>query len=344
MIADLQKLSRLIERDSFLKQTIQCKTLAEVPYQGALYPLMAFALGSKDPASPVLFLTGGVHGLEKIGAQLAWSLLKTTMDRLIWDKSLRELFRNIRLVVIPMVNPVGCSHFTRSNGHGVDLMRNSPVRAVDRVPFLLGGQRYSNKLPWYQGQEGVLELENQVLVSYFQEQTSKSRCVVAVDFHSGFGMRDRLWFPFSYTTAPFDDLPEMHALTQLFEQTHPYHVYKVEPQSNGYLLNGDIWDHLFLEFKKHTQNATFLPLTLEMGSWTWVRKNPLQLFSRQGAFNPIKEHRVKRTYRRHHLLFDFLLKAVNSHEIWSNLQTGQRDKHQRFAMERWYSRNKSVRV
>ena len=154
-------------------------------------------------------------------------------------------------------------------------MRNSPVQAIEKTPFLLGGHRYSDKWPWFQGEKGVLEEENKALVSLFQAQASQSRCVIAVDFHSGFGMRDRLWFPFSHTRTPFDDLPEMHALTSLFEQTHPYHIYQIEPQSKGYLLNGDIWDHLFLEFKKTNSGSPFLPITLEMGSWQWLKKNPL---------------------------------------------------------------------
>ena len=338
MIQDLLKLARLIEKEEFLRDVIQCKNLGDISYKTSSYPILAFTIGSKDPTHPVLFITGGIHGLERIGAQLAWSLLKTTIDRMVWDRALRELFKKTRLVVVPLVNPVGYFHSMRSNGQGIDLMRNSPVKATEATPLLLGGQRFSNKLPWYQGQEGILAGENIALMNLFEEQASKSECIVALDFHSGFGMRDRLWFPFSYTAAPFANLPEMHALTQLFEQTHPYHIYQIEPQSKGYLLNGDIWDHLFLDLKRKKTGGTFLPITLEMGSWTWVRKNPLQLFSRRGAFNPVKEHRVKRTYRRHHLLFDFLLKALYSNEVWANLDIGIRSKHEQRGLERWYGK------
>lgn len=34
-------------------------------------------------------------------------------------------------------------------------------------------------------------------------------------------------------------------------------------------------------------------------------KNPRQLFSRHGMFNPIKAHRIKRVLRRHADLLDF---------------------------------------
>lgn len=336
MITDLEKLIRVIERDGYLKETVSCETAAQVGTKADSYPLYVFTVGSKDPSAPTLFLTGGVHGLERIGAQLAWSLLKTTIDRLLWDKSLRQLFAEIRLVVIPLMNPYGYYHHTRCNAHGVDLMRNAPIAAVDKTPFLLGGHRITSRLPWYSGLPGELEPELKALILQFETHAIKSKCLISVDFHSGFGLKDRLWFPFSFTKTPFDNLPEMHSLSHLFEQTHPYHIYLIEPQSAGYLLNGDVWDYLYLEHRKQHPEATYIPLTLEMGSWSWVRKNPTQIFSRHGVFNPIKEHRLKRTFRRHHLLYDFLLKAIHSYEVWSQLDTGLRNKHDQLGLERWY--------
>ncbi len=336
MLKDLLKLVRLAEQPGPLKEFVQVDTLTEIKYRNEVYPIVSFTIGSKNPEHPVLFITGGVHGLERIGAQLAWSLLKTTLDRLTWDILLQELFTKIRLVFIPLVNPVGYEHYTRSNGNGVDLMRNSPVKAIEKTPFLLGGQRYSSRLPWYQGQIDVLEEENKVLYQKFFQSCGQSKCVVSVDFHSGFGVKDRLWFPYSYTAQPFHYFPEMYAFARLFEQTHPYHIYKIEPQSEGYLLNGDIWDYIFLDFKNKNPNSVYLPLTLEMGSWVWVKKNPLQVFSRHGIFNPMKEHRMKRTYRRHHLLYDFLLKSLYSHPAWSDLDTKSRNHNTVAATERWY--------
>jgi hypothetical protein len=336
MLDDLIKLGKMVDRDGPLKDLVSFETLANIEYQGNSYPIFSFTIGPKNPEAPTLFLTGGIHGLERVGAQLAWSLLKTTLDRLLWDKSLQELYKNTRLVIVPLANPVGYYKFKRSNGNDVDLMRNSPVVSNEKTPFLLGGQRYSKKIPWYQGELDILEQENQALYNKFFESCSKSECVIAIDFHSGFGMKDRLWFPYSYTASPFDDLAELHSLTHLFEQTHPYHIYKIEPQSNGYLLNGDLWDYFYLELKKRNPDAVFLPITLEMGSWSWVKKNPLQLFSKEGIFNPVKEHRLKRTYRRHHLLFDFLLKALYSHHVWSQLDPINRNNHYNSGLARWY--------
>lgn len=196
---------------------------------------------------------------------------------------LKALLQKIRIVVVPLMNPVGFYHYKRSNGNNVDLMRNSPIDAVDKTPFLLGGHRLTPHLPWYRGAIDQLEIESQALQKLFEQQAEQSQFVVSIDFHSGFGMKDRLWFPFSYTKKPFDFLAETFALTELFEQSYPYHIYQIEPQSEGYLLNGDLWDYLFLNFRKKNPTGIFIPLTLEMGSWNWVRKNPLQLFSRQGV-------------------------------------------------------------
>lgn len=339
MIESLEKLARLVSNGGNagpLNEFVQCETLAEIKYQKESYPLYAFTIGSHHPEAPTLFISGGVHGIERVGAQLAWSLLKTTIDRLVWDRAHQELFKNIRLVIVPLVNPVGYKKFKRSNGNNVDLMRNSPVVAIDRTPFLVGGQRYTDFLPWYQGNADQMEVETTAVAKKFIESTEKSKAVISIDFHSGFGMKDRLWFPYSYTKTPFEHLPEMHAFSKLFEDTYPFHIYKIEPQSSGYLINGDLWDYLYIELKKKNPGVVFLPMTLEMGSWTWVKKNPWQLFSREGIFNPIKEHRLKRTYRRHTLLFDFLLKALYSHTVWSKQDSAIRNQHAQWAKEKWY--------
>lgn len=336
MLDDLRKLGRMAEEVSPLKELVHFETLAEIEFNNELYPIFSFTIGPKNIEAPCLFITGGIHGLERVGAQLAWSLLKTTLDRLLWDKSLQELYKTTRLVIIPLVNPVGFTKFKRCNGNDVDLMRNSPIISSEKVPFLLGGQRYSKKLPWYQGEINNLEKENQAIHDKFMEIGKRSKCIIAIDFHSGFGMKDRLWFPYSFTSRPFDQLAELTALTNLFEETHPYHVYKIEPQSKGYLINGDLWDYLYLELKKVNPDTIFIPLTLEMGSWTWVRKNPLQIFSKQGIFNPVKAHRLKRTYRRHHLLYDFLIKAIHSHTVWSQLLPDAKINFNNAGLARWY--------
>ena len=336
MIDAIEKLASSVQNDTEFNSLIKSEVLTVIEHQSKSYNINAFRIGTDDYNAPTLLLTGGVHGLERIGAKLAWSLLKSTIDRVKWDVALRELFDKVRLVVVPLVNPVGYKYFTRSNGNGVDLMRNAPIDAEVEVPFLLGGHRVSNMLPWYQGEEGVVEKELDALIQLFQHELIHSSRIISIDFHSGFGLKDRLWFPFSYKKEPFDHLAEMMALTELFEDTHPYHVYIIEPQAAGYQLKGDLWDYLYLDYLEKNKSGVYIPLTLEMGSWSWVRKNPLQVLRRHGAFNPIKEHRLKRTFRRHHLLFDFLLKAVKSHTAWTSDEVEWRISQQQVAMNRWY--------
>jgi hypothetical protein len=62
-----------------------------------------------------------------------------------------------------------------------------------------------------------------------------------------------------------------------------------------------------------------------MGSWNWVKKNPIQLLSFLGAFNPVKQHRMQRTLRRHLPLFDFLVRALISNQAWAVKSNNRKD-------------------
>lgn len=337
MNKEINDLIALVEQTGYLREITRYEKLLELNFEGKVYSIDSFALGSNEQSAPTFFLVGGVHGLERIGADLCLNLLDSTIKRLVWDQAFRQLLKSIRLVFIPLLNPIGYYHYTRCNGNHVDLMRNAPVDAEDKAPYLLGGHRISSAFPWYRGQAGVIEQENQVLIAKFIKECGQSKCVVSIDFHSGFGFKDRLWFPYSKTRKPFPHLAEMHAFSELFEQSYPYHIYRIEPQSHGYLLHGDVWDYIYQKFISINPNV-FLPITLEMGSWLWVKKNPLQLISKQGLFNPIKAHRIKRIYRRHHILYDYILKALYSHAIWSELDEKLRYKHTQLAMELWYGK------
>jgi hypothetical protein len=290
---------------------------SHVEYKNKKYPLVSIHYG--NPTAPTLLLTGGVHGLERIGAQLTLSLLNSFHQRLSWDSVLQEMLKKVQVVFIPLVNPYGYFEIIRGNGNGVDLMRNAPVEAEEKVHFLLGGHNYTNKIHWYRGEK--VEQENQFVFDVVKDILSKSDCLISVDAHSGFGLRDQLWFPFANSRKTFSQINEMYLLFELFEQTHPYHVYKIEPQSKNYLTHGDVWDYCFLNLRKEHQ--IYMPLTLEMGSWIWVKKNPWQIFSKTGLFNPIKEHRLNRTLRRHRPLFEFLIHSLISNSLWTAPQNTQ---------------------
>jgi hypothetical protein len=81
--------------------------------------------------------------------------------------------------------------------------------------------------------------------------------------------------------------------------------------------------------------SVFLPLTLEMGSWLWVKKNPRQLFSREGIFNPLIAHRQQRVLRRHLPLLDFTLRAAAASARWLPGPDAQQ-RHRSAAQARWY--------
>lgn len=303
------------------------------------FPVLAFSFGNPDPRAPVLGLVGGVHGLERIGAQVVLALLKSFSELLLWDRMTQHALEQVRVLFLPMLNPLGILRQTRSNPRGVDLMRNAPVHAGEKPTFLVGGQKISPRLPWYRGDVHVqMEVESEALIRFCRNQFFQSPSVLTMDFHSGFGIIDRIWFPYAKSTQPFPHLAEAFALKQSFDRTYPNHIYRIEPQAKSYTTHGDLWDFTYDQYNLHNSEGIYLPMALEMGSWLWVKKNPLQLFSTLGPFNPLKPHRQKRILRRHLTLFEFLLKSVVSPQTWSGLNLEQKAALHSRALEVWYGR------
>jgi len=313
----LERLERLVDRSVGVAKV---RVLGRIPVRDHEFPLYSFHVGPDDKTLPTLGLFGGVHGLEQVGTQLLLSFLEGFFEQWTWDADLKERFQHFRLVLFPLVNPGGMFLGRRSNPNGIDLMRNAPVEAVGKTPFILGGHRYTNRLPYFRGQENAsMEVEAQALCDFVREELFQARAALALDVHSGFGAKDRLWYPYAKSNVEFPRIKEVHALTDLLDRSYPNHVYNVEAQSSSYTTHGDLWDYLFeLHRAEHGERApAFVPWTLEMGSWIWVKKNPAQLFSMLGPFNPIIEHRVRRTMRRHLPLIDFFLKATRNHAVWT---------------------------
>jgi Zinc carboxypeptidase len=282
--------------------------------QPARFELFTASIGSRDALAPAIGFFGGIHGLERIGSQLLINYMRTLLHRLEWDELLHQQLQSVRLVFMPIVNPWGMWAGTRSNAKGVDLMRNAPQQADERVPFLAGGQHIGPWLPWYCGPHGAeMQSESAAMLKVVAGELSSRPFSLALDCHSGYGFGDSIWFPYARTRRLMHNLPEMFALKTMLEQSHPHHPYSFEPQSNQYLLHGDLWDHAY---DTAPTSSLFLPMTLEMGSWIWIRKNPRQLFSRHGIFNPIKAHRIQRVLRRHGDLLDFLTRAAFGARRW----------------------------
>lgn len=199
------------------------------------------------------------------------SFLYSLIENLRWDRELRRRFEACRLVAVPLVNPGGMLLGQRCNPRGVDLMRNAPVEPSGRVSFLLGGQRLSRRLPWYRGRRGdPMEPETQAVSDFVVREMFEADCALAIDAHSGFGVDDRLWYPYA-KGGDFPRTREAIELARLLERTYPHHRYRVEPQADSYTTAGDLWDHLFdAHVARHgLDGPVFLPWTLEMGSWAW---------------------------------------------------------------------------
>lgn len=204
-LPELTALERIIELGAGKLETrVACEV--KMP-MGDSYPVYVIALGNPDPLVPAVGYFGGVHGLERIGAGVVIAYLQSLVMRLQWDSTLHKQLESVRLVFMPIVNPGGMALGTRANPNGVDLMRNSPVEASDSVPFLIGGQRISAGLPWYRGtKSNAMEIENQAVCEVVETELLSRDFSVSVDCHSGFGSRDRIWFPYAHRRAPIAHL------------------------------------------------------------------------------------------------------------------------------------------
>lgn len=333
-LPELLQLEQLLDRaDQHIRATI----VAEVIVDGFILPIWCLELGRQDPEAPTLGLFGGIHGMERIGSQVLLAWLDSLVARCEWDTALHYLLERTRIVCMPMINVGGLLRTTRANPNGVDLMRNAPVDAEGFTAWPLGGQRLSAKLPWYRGNQERMEVESATLVRIVQERLLNQSFAIAMDCHSGFGFRDRIWFPYANSHKAAENLPEAVALREIFNNTYPNHdFYIMEPQSLNYTTHGDLWDYLYDQHLASGAQNIFLPFTLEMGSWLWVKKNPRQLFNWFGHFNPILPHRLTRVLRRHLTLFDFLLRATASSAEWLPHSLQQREQYRSAGLDRWY--------
>ncbi len=306
--------------------------------EGETYPIYSFHLGASGANIPTLVFVGGIHGLEVIGVEVLLSYLETLCQLMEWDTTIHRQLENLKIIFYPCANPGGMALKQRANPFGVDLMRNAPVDSdfISRF-FLPGGHRISPKLAWYRGKKGeAMEKENLCLLKFLKKEVWETPFSLIIDFHSGFGMKDQIWFPFANNPHPFPKVPEILNLKKMLDKTHPYNVYSFEPQAKQYMTHGDFWDYFYLTHQEERPNHTMIPLCLELGSWIWIKKNPSQIFNSLGFFNPIVPHRQKRTLRRHIYLLDFFTRATFSYQKWSMLNDSDRSLLLLEAKALWY--------
>lgn len=296
-------------------------------------PIWELSIGAEDETVPTLGLYAGIHGNELIGSQVLLAWLEHTLNCLAWDRSLQNRLKKMRIVSIPLINVTGLKHGTRCTAAGVDLMRNAPIEAIKPYLWPLAGQKLSRHLPWYRGQ--TLAPESQALIDSVMQAHQKASFMMAMDLHSGFGLHDSLWFPYAAHRMPPPHLAEAVALCDLFNTNFPLHdFYHIEPQSLHYTTHGDLWDYLY-DHANDQHGALFLPYTLEMGSWLWLRKNPRQFFQRFGLFHPMLPHRLRRVLRQHWTILDFLMRATADYDHWLPEKHARLGLHQA-GIERWY--------
>ena len=316
---------------------VRVETLLRLQIDDADLPVQVIEIGSRASQAPVIGFFGGVHGVERIGTQILLSWLHSLIHRIRWDDQLQRRLERVRVVFMPIVNPGGVWRRTRANPNGVDLMRNAPVDALGKVPFLVGGHRISRHLPWYRGKRGApMQAEAQALVETVRRRLLPAPFSLSIDCHSGFGRRDRIWCSYARSHQPIEHVGEVFALKTLLEETYPHHhPYLVEPQSLNYTTHGDLWDYLYDDALCEHPTNTFLPFTLEMGSWLWVKKNPRQMFDFFGYFNPVISHREHRVLRQHLPLFEFLLAATDCWQRWLPLKH-ERALWRQQALQTWF--------
>lgn len=330
---ELDQIEAIIQSGGALH--LRSQVLCHVSSGDGSLPIYALTLGSGAQDAPCMTYVAGVHGLERIGTQVVIAFLEGLLERLKWDRVLIDMLHRVRIHVLPLVNPVGMLNYTRANGQGVDLMRNAPVDSHEKTIWLAGEHRISSFLPWYRGRVSeAMQPESQALCDFIVQEVLPAPFSLVLDCHSGFGYRNQIWFPYARSRLePINHLKEVCCLRDLFMQTYSHQDYLFEPQSQHYLVHGDLWDFLYL--RSLAGNNIFLPLTLEMGSWRWIRKNPLQLRQLLGLYHPIKPHRLNRVLRSHLILMEFLLHATLSYESW--LDKSDALELERQALALWYS-------
>jgi len=123
-LPELIELERIIEEGA---GRLDARVLCQVATGEQQFPVYAITLGNPGPDVPAVGFFGGVHGLERIGAEVVIAYLRSLVMRLQWDSLLHRQLESVRLVFMPIVNTGGVWQGTRANPNGVDLMRNAPV-------------------------------------------------------------------------------------------------------------------------------------------------------------------------------------------------------------------------
>jgi hypothetical protein len=276
---------------------------------GQRYPIYMLEVGKRSAFKRhAVSIVSGVHGLETIGIRIHLDIIKCFLNPKSEHFSQALAEGKFGIYSIPILNPAGVARETRANGRGVDLNRNSGIDAEGALPFF-GGHRVSPALPYYRGK--ALQRESRALYRFLREYAWKNRRIhTALDIHSGYGAQNYLWWPYSYSKQRVPHASVFEHMAAELAARHP--LYRIEPMSLSYQTHGDLWDRALLEFEAAklkgwiARKNLFLPLTLEIGTWQELKKNPFRMLQKGKIFNPPPQSR--KAYLREHrqLIWDVL--------------------------------------
>ncbi|PJE03412.1 MAG: carboxypeptidase [Leptospira sp.] len=290
---------------------------------GFRFPIHSLEIGTeKAIKSNPVGLVAGVHGLETIGIRILLDFLEYILDKNS-EGFLPEIKKGkLGIVALPILNPGGVALKSRSNPAGVDLMRNSGVDAEDPLPFF-GGHRISPKLPYYRG--NGMEPESRALYRFVHKYfyNVNHSIIPVIDLHSGFGTIDHVWWPFAKSKKPCFDTPIYEKMAYYLRTVKGHDRFKYGAQSETYTTHGDLWDRFYDHYVEQIINTTknwtarFLPITLEVGTWSDLKQNPEKLFRKRGIFNPGKENKIETITGYREFLRDFALLSQTKLNQWN---------------------------
>jgi len=312
MTKEPQELLQLKRLERSFGDVVIMEEIGEVDYKGYRTPINAFFISHKPkPELPTIAFFSCFHGVEWIGGRVLVNFIEHLVREIKWDEDIKNLTEKVNICGIPIVNPVGRIEGYRSNGNGIDLMRNAPVRSEHAIP-LLGGQKLSRHLPWYMG-EG-LEKENEIVVKFLHDYVFPSNFKMTIDIHSSFLRNSRIWIPYaSGKKLPSKEAAVFRQLRKTLNGIYKYNPYKYEKQEHIYTTHGDFWDY---KFDRHNEvyDGTYLPVTLEISSRDWTIKNFLKHWSMESLFSPFDRKESNAEYIKHIMVFDFLIRFLKNYQ------------------------------
>lgn len=114
-------------------------------------------------SQPKILYIGGIHGHEKIAVDSDVVFFRDLCEDWTNQNSLRFIRSNAHIMFVPIVNPDGYELKQRTNGNGVDIARNFPVRWGEHPEDNTPGS------PYYGGSSPASEIETNVIMQLLEE-------------------------------------------------------------------------------------------------------------------------------------------------------------------------------